>query len=185
MARRRACLTSSLTAPGSTAKDTIIGAGVGGAVGGIASFALLFNTHNFFLDVGSPVEMVLQQPLTLEQDQVAEAIRDASSIPYPSSPSHGARNPRLRRIPAPAGPRARRALPASIFPARQLYAVAGNSIIHIPGIPPTPPTASSLPITAWPVGLLIQSAESFFGLSAALHSYLQSAARFANPSRKP
>src|ERR1700683_337316 len=47
------CLTSSVTAPGSTAKGTVIGAMVGGAVGAIASFPLFFSTHNFFLDVGS------------------------------------------------------------------------------------------------------------------------------------
>lgn len=80
------CLTSSVTAPGSTAKDTIIGAMVGGAIGAVVSITLLVNTHNFFLDVGSPVEMVLQHPLTLEQNQVAEALRDAARHPVPEQP---------------------------------------------------------------------------------------------------
>src|ERR1017187_358357 len=81
-----ACLSSSLTGPPDTGKNTAIGAMVGGAIGGIASIALLFNTHNFFLDVGSPVEMVLQRPLTLEQDQVADAIIDAARHPAPPQP---------------------------------------------------------------------------------------------------
>jgi hypothetical protein len=80
------CLSSSVTAPGSTAKDTIIGAMVGGAIGFVASVTLLVNTHNFFLDVGSPVEVVLQQPLTLEQSQVSDAVRDAAKHPVPEQP---------------------------------------------------------------------------------------------------
>ena len=80
------CLSSSVTAPGSAAKGTIIGAAVGGAVGAVASITLLFNTHNFFLDVGSPIEMLLQHPLTLEQDQVAEAVRDAEQHPVREQP---------------------------------------------------------------------------------------------------
>ena len=50
---------------GTKAKDAIIGAGIGGAVGFVASLVLLTSSHNFFLDVGTPVEMTLQQPLTL------------------------------------------------------------------------------------------------------------------------
>jgi hypothetical protein len=61
------CPTSSLTVPGSTGKGTIIGA----MVGGVAALVLLTHSHDFFLDVGSPIEMVLQRPLLLEGDQVA------------------------------------------------------------------------------------------------------------------
>jgi hypothetical protein len=71
------CLTSSVTAPGSSGKSTVIGAAVGGAIGMVTSLALLFSSHNFFLDVGSPVEVVLPNPLILEQDQVTDAIHHA------------------------------------------------------------------------------------------------------------
>jgi hypothetical protein len=80
------CLTSSVTAPGSAGKSTVIGAVVGGAIGAVASLALLLNTHNFFLDVGSPVEMVLPHSLILETDQVAEANRDVEQHPAPVQP---------------------------------------------------------------------------------------------------
>jgi hypothetical protein len=80
------CLTSSVSTPGSTAKGTIIGAMVGGAIGGVASIAVLLKTRNFFLDIGSPVEMNLQHPLTLEEDEVSEAIRDAQQHPGPAQP---------------------------------------------------------------------------------------------------
>jgi hypothetical protein len=70
------CLTSSVTGPGSAGKSTVIGAAVGAAIGMVASLTLLFRSHNFFLDVGSPVEMVLSHALTLEGDQVATPARD-------------------------------------------------------------------------------------------------------------
>jgi hypothetical protein len=91
------CLSSSATLPGSSAKDTIIGATVGGAIGGVAAIALLFNTHNFFLDVGSPVEMLLQHPLTLDQDQVATAVRQSEQHPVPEQPI--AHRPQLLPLP--------------------------------------------------------------------------------------
>jgi len=75
------CLTSSVTAPGSSGKGTVIGAAVGGAIGMVTSLALLFSSHNFFLDVGSPVEVVLPNPLILEQDQVTDAIYGAEQHP--------------------------------------------------------------------------------------------------------
>ncbi len=70
------CLTSSLTTPGSAAKSTVIGAMVGGGIGAVASLAVIFKTRNFFLDIGAPVEMILQHPLSLKEGEVAEAVRD-------------------------------------------------------------------------------------------------------------
>ena len=80
------CLTSSVTGPGSAGKSTVIGAAIGGAIGMGASLGLLFSSHHFFLDVGSPVEMVLPHPLTLDQDQVADAILDTEQHPVPEQP---------------------------------------------------------------------------------------------------
>lgn len=62
-------------------KSTAIGSIVGLAAGGVASFVVIANSHHFYLDVGSPVEMTLQQPLSLEQDQVADAITHATTHP--------------------------------------------------------------------------------------------------------
>jgi len=67
-------------------KGTAIGSMVGLAVGGIASMALVFNTHNFFLDVGSPVEMALQQPVSLQQNEVADAVRQSEQHPVAEQP---------------------------------------------------------------------------------------------------
>ena len=75
------CLSSSSTVPASKGKDTVIGAAVGGAIGMVASMTLLFSSHNFFLDVWSPVEMTLQQPITLQQNEVAEAVRQSGQHP--------------------------------------------------------------------------------------------------------
>ena len=62
-------------------KSTAIGSMVGLAAGGVASLVMLTSSHNFYLDVGSPVEMVLQQPLSLERDQVADAITQSKTHP--------------------------------------------------------------------------------------------------------
>jgi hypothetical protein len=144
------CLSSSVTAPGSTAKDTVIGAMVGGAIGAVASLALLLNTHNFFLDVGSPVEMVLQHPLVLQQDQVATAIRDAEQHPAPQEPV----SPRPQLLPpspdntdtgicyTPGTP----LTPGIDIPGTPAVGDSpGTPPIHIPGIPPTPPTPHPCP----------------------------------------
>ncbi|MGA8151124.1 MAG: hypothetical protein WB952_09255 [Terriglobales bacterium] len=62
-------------------KSTAIGSIVGLAVGGVASLALLAGSHNFYLDVGSPVDMVLQQPLSLQQHQSAGAGSPMNTYP--------------------------------------------------------------------------------------------------------
>jgi hypothetical protein len=53
-------------------KSTAIGSMVGLAAGGVGSFVLLMGSRNFFLGQGAPVEMVLQQPLSLQRVQVAD-----------------------------------------------------------------------------------------------------------------
>jgi hypothetical protein len=80
------CLSSSVTTRGSKGIDTGIGLTVGGAIGGVAAFALLASSHHFFLDVGSPVEMTLQQPVTLQQDEVAEAVQQSQQHPVAEQP---------------------------------------------------------------------------------------------------
>jgi hypothetical protein len=62
-------------------KSTAIGSMVGLAVGGVASLVMLTSSRNFYLDVGSPVEMVLQQPLSLERERVADAGTPAMTRP--------------------------------------------------------------------------------------------------------
>jgi hypothetical protein len=66
------CNPQSTTVPDTQVRDMAIGGGVGLAVGGIAAFFLVTHSHNFYLDQGSPVQMVLQQPLTIDVDQVAD-----------------------------------------------------------------------------------------------------------------
>jgi hypothetical protein len=68
------CLSSSITGPPDKGKDTVIGSAVGAGVGLAVGFLLVGSSHHFFLDVGSPVEMVLQHPLTLQGDEVADSV---------------------------------------------------------------------------------------------------------------
>ena len=141
------CLSSSVTGPPETGKDTVIGAAVGGAIGAVASIALLFNTHNFFLDVGSPVEVVLQKPFSLEQDQVADAIRNAEQHPIAAQPIAPRpqilmpdNNSGICYTPGTPG------TPGVDIPGTPAVGGSpGTPGTHIPGIPGTPPTAHPCP----------------------------------------
>ncbi|MGC2773537.1 MAG: hypothetical protein WA232_17715, partial [Candidatus Sulfotelmatobacter sp.] len=104
--------------------------------------------HNFFLDVGSPVEMLLQHPLTLEQDQVAAAVRQSEQHPVPEQP--------IAQRPQPVPPPDTNAgtcytpgtpgTPGTDIPGTPATADSpGTPSIHIPGIPPTPPIAHPCP----------------------------------------
>ena len=79
------CLSSSLPIPGSSGKNTVIGAGIGGAIGGVASVFLLFNSHHFFVDVGAPVEMTLEHPVSFDIKQLSDAAPPSSAQPAPAS----------------------------------------------------------------------------------------------------
>lgn len=81
------CLSSSIPGPGSAGKDAGIGAAIGGAIGGIASVVLLFNTHHFFVDVGAPVEMTLQHPVSFEIKPASDAT--SGSAEQPAQQEHG------------------------------------------------------------------------------------------------
>jgi len=142
------CLTSSASVPGNTGKNIVLGSAIGGGIGFVASVALLFHTRNFFLDVGSPVEMVLPHPLSLQQDQVAEAIRDSAQHPVsaqpiahrPQPPPSPNSNPGICYTPGTPG------TPGTDIPGTPAIGGSpGTPSIHIPGIPPTPPTAHPCP----------------------------------------
>jgi hypothetical protein len=67
-------------------KSTAIGGMVGLAAGGVISFILIAHTHHFFVDAGSPMKMTLPEPLTLAQNQVNDAVRDAQAHPVTPMP---------------------------------------------------------------------------------------------------
>jgi hypothetical protein len=67
-------------------KSTAIGGMVGLAAGGVASLAVLMNGRHFYLDVGSPVQMTLQHPVSLQRKEVAEAVRQSAEHPVAEQP---------------------------------------------------------------------------------------------------
>ncbi len=69
------------TITSSSPKGLAIGSLVGLAAGAVVAIALLAHSHQFFVDVGSPMEMTLPQPITLAQNQVADAVRQAQEHP--------------------------------------------------------------------------------------------------------
>jgi len=80
------CTTTTTPVFGTKGKDTAIGAGVGAAAGMLASVTLLFGSHHFYLVAGAPIQMTLQQPVTLQKDEVAKAVRDSAQHPVPVQP---------------------------------------------------------------------------------------------------
>jgi hypothetical protein len=92
-------------------KSTAIGGVIGAAVGGLASLVIITRGHQFFLDVGTPIEMMLQQPMSLETAQVNDAVRQAAEHPAP---------------------------PQAVAPRPQPLAPTGTC--YTPGTPGTPPT---------------------------------------------
>jgi hypothetical protein len=69
------------TLTSSTPKGLAIGSMVGLAIGGAVSLAILLNSRHFFVDVGSPMEMTLPQPLVLSASRVTDAVRQAQEHP--------------------------------------------------------------------------------------------------------
>jgi hypothetical protein len=55
-----------------------VGSAVGGAVGLLTSFALMAHSHQFYLEEGSPLAMVLTNPVSLTHAQIAEAEHGAT-----------------------------------------------------------------------------------------------------------
>lgn len=137
------CLSSSIPTPGRKGIDTGIGVVTGAAVGGIAAVVLLANSHHFFLDAGAPLDVELQQPLSLQQNQADEArrseqrpvaIQPVEPRPPPPPPDHG-----TCYTPGTPG------TPPTIIPGTPgPDGIPGPPTI-VPGTPPTPGTPYPCP----------------------------------------
>ena len=143
------CLTSSVPEVGTGAKNTLIGAAVGGLAGGLVSIALLLTSHDFYMDAGSPVSMVLHQPVVLPEDEVEAAIRDAEEHPAPEPPVP---EPSIPTPPTPDNDPGTWYTPGTpgtpdidIPGTPPVGGSPGTPPIHIPGTPPTPPTPHPCP----------------------------------------
>jgi hypothetical protein len=143
------CLTASLTVPPERGKSTVIGAAIGGTAGFVASVLVLISSRHFFVDVGTPLQMELQQPLSLEQAEVADAIRQSEERPVATQPvaprpviplpppntDHG-----TCYTPGSSG------TPDTIIPGTPAIGGSpGTPSTVVPGIPPTPPTPYPCP----------------------------------------
>jgi hypothetical protein len=139
----------SLTIPPDRLKGTAIGSMVGLGVGGIASLVVLTRARNFLLDVGTPVDMVVHQPMSLEQDEVDNAARPSDEQPTPQQPV--AQRPRPVSPPPDTDPGicytpGTPGTPDTDIPGTPAVGDSpGTPPIHIPGIPPTPPVAHPCP----------------------------------------
>ncbi len=80
------CTTTTMPVMGTKGKDTAIGAIIGGAIGAVGFVALMSSSHQFFIDVGAPVELTLQHAVTLQQDEVAKAVTQSGKHPVAEQP---------------------------------------------------------------------------------------------------
>jgi hypothetical protein len=142
------CTTTTTPVFGTKSKDAIIGAGIGGAIGAIGSLTLLFSSHHFFMDVGSPVEMTLDHPLILQQDEVAKAVKHSEEQPSP--PQAIAPRPVAPPMDVPTNhgtcytPGTPGTPPTVIPGAPDANGIPGPPTV-IPGTPPTPGTPYPCP----------------------------------------
>lgn len=81
------CLSSSVTGPNNAGRNTVVGAGVGAAIGGVVTLALLLGSHHFFLEAGAPVEIRLEGPVSLRQDEVSKAVQQSAEHPVAVQPA--------------------------------------------------------------------------------------------------
>ena len=143
------CLSSSMTVPRSAGAATVIGAGVGGAVGAVASLIVIFSSHHFYLDAGTPVDMVLPQEISFKQSEVSKAVQlstgepvalqTAAPRPVPPPPPPPSGNHGTCYTPGTPG------TPPSVTPgAPGPNGVPGPPTV-IPGTPPTPGTPYPCP----------------------------------------
>ncbi len=142
------CTTTSTPVMGTKGKDAAIGAGIGGVAGMIASITLLVGGRHFYLDAGAPVQMTLQESVTLPQDEVAKAVRQSQEHavvvqpvaprplppPVPENVDHG-----TCYTPGTPG------TPDTVIPGVPgPNGIPGTPTV-IPGIPPTPGTPYPCP----------------------------------------
>jgi hypothetical protein len=111
------CLSSSMTVPRSAGAATVIGAGVGGALGAVASLIVIFSSHHFYLDAGAPVDMVLPQEISFQQSEVSKAVQQSAGEPI------ALQTVAPRPVPPPPAP-----------------SPANHGTCYTPGTPGTPPT---------------------------------------------
>jgi len=141
---------TTLTDNSNRLKSTAIGSMVGLAVGGVAAVALLFGSHNFYLDVGSPVDMTLPQAVTLQQDETEEAVKQSEQQPTAVQPIA----PRPVPLPLPPGTPADHGTcwtpgtpgtPPTVIPGAPGPDGVPGAPTVIPGTPPTPGTPYPCP----------------------------------------
>jgi hypothetical protein len=131
------------TLTSSTPKGLAIGSMVGLAAGGAVALAVFLHSHQFFVDVGSPMEMTLPQPVTLSQNRVADAVREAQENPVPQ-PMASPRPPVYYNhgtcfTPGTPG------TPATMIPGAPGPNGVPGPPTMIPGTPPTPGTPYPCP----------------------------------------
>jgi hypothetical protein len=143
------CLSTSMTVPRSAGQATVVGAALGGVAGAVGSLFLIFSSHHFYLDAGSPVDVVVPEEISLKQNEVERAVhqateqrvapRDVAPRPVPPPPPVTPANHGTCYTPEMPG------TPATVIPgAPGPNGIPGPPTV-IPGTPATPGTPYPCP----------------------------------------
>jgi hypothetical protein len=128
-------------------KGLAIGAVTGGVIGTVVSLVLIARSKGFYLDAGSPVEMILQQPLTLEQSRITDAVKQSAQAgvviqPVTPRPKYPVPPSDTGTCYTPGNP----GTPDTDIPGTPATDTSpGTPPIHIAGIPATPPIPHPCP----------------------------------------
>ena len=142
------CSTTSTPVFGTKGKDAIIGAGIGSAVGFVASMTLFFSSRHFLIDVGAPVQMTLEHPVTLKENEVDAAVRYSAAHPVaeqPIAPLPVALPPDMPIDHGTCYTPGTPGTPDTVIPGAPGPDGAPGTPTIIPGIPPTPGTPYPCP----------------------------------------
>jgi hypothetical protein len=121
-------------------EGAVIGGAIGGPVGFVLAVILLNHGNSLQIEAGSPVEIVLDHPLLLDERQVAEAVRQPSRVLATSS------RPKATTPPPPP--------PPPVMGTCVTPDIPGTPPTVVPGAPGEPPTVipgtPAIPGTAYP-----------------------------------
>ncbi|HEX7287166.1 MAG TPA: hypothetical protein VF532_13350 [Candidatus Angelobacter sp.] len=120
-------------------EGAVIGGAIGGPVGFVLAVILLNHGSSVQIEAGSPVEIILDHPLLLDERQVAEAVHQPSGVMAVASPPK-TRAPKTCYSPGSPG------TPDTVIPGSPgtpptvIPGINGGPPTVIPGTPASPPT---------------------------------------------
>jgi hypothetical protein len=134
------------TLTSNSVKGVAIGTVIGAAAGGVVALVLLARSHQFYVEVGSPMDLTLPKPVTLASNQVADAMHAAQTQPAAITPAAKRPVPQFSTNTGTCYTPGIPGTPPTVIPGTPATPDSpGTPDVLIPGTPPTPGTAYPCP----------------------------------------